>query len=321
MNADPDDRRAKGPTLPCGHEVLDANQVHYCSYVSIGALEALGQPFAADPEQIRDPFVEDETLFVTVHQLAEIALGQAARAFRRAQADLAAPLDDPTFAEGVLQTRRGTLFLKASLGAFQPLQTLRHFGLFRDRLAPASGAESLNMRRIELLVALRADTPYVEERGTAYTYREFLDRAPGPGPNDPRTRWWTDELSALAEQPSIWQRCVSKLDERGLTIEDVYQIAHDPDDASPTAGQRPACLALRPLCNTLADFEGIYNGWRKQHVHAATQQIGDLPGTGHTSGAPYLRKVTETLHLFPGLREAAQKERTPEKPMAPSKAW
>ncbi len=319
MSADPDGGQTRGAILPCGHEVLDANQVHYCTYVSIRSLEALGHPFAEDPARVRMALIEDETLFVTVHQIAELALGQSARAFRLAQEALAADLESRDFAEGVLQARRGTLFLKSSLGAFNPLLTLRQFGVFREHLAPASGAESLNMRRIELLVALRAETPYVEERGTAYTYRAFLDRAPGPGPNDPRTRWWTDELSALAAQPSIWERLVTKLDERALTIEDVYRITHDPECGAPA--QRAACTALRPLCSVLADFETIYGSWRKQHVHTATQQIGDLPGTGHTSGAPYLRQVSETLRLFPGLREAAQRERVQAALPADSKAW
>lgn len=33
--------------LPCGHEVLDAAQIHYCEYVSLERLLALQRPNAA----------------------------------------------------------------------------------------------------------------------------------------------------------------------------------------------------------------------------------------------------------------------------------
>src|SRR5690348_5792638 len=53
------------PTLPCGHEVSDAEQVHYCSYLRLPELLAL-QP---RPEALRH---HDELLFIITHQAFEL---------------------------------------------------------------------------------------------------------------------------------------------------------------------------------------------------------------------------------------------------------
>lgn len=299
-------------TLACGHEVLRADQIHYCTYISLKGLERIVRPFADEVNHARDPLAFGEELFVAAHQASEIAFGQVVRSLLAARARLDEHWKSDGFRCGGTYAQRGANWFKVAVSVFQPLNTLDDFGLFRKQLAPASGAESINFRRIELIAALREESPYVSERGELYTYRALLDRGPGLGPNDPKTRWWTDELTELARVPTLWERFLALCERYELTLDELFRIfyenevqEHDEKDDAKLL----ICHALKPLCKALLDLEDAYHQWRMHHIGMALRQIGKLPGTGHTSGVPYLQEVSKLVVLFPGLKDASQKYR------------
>lgn len=291
--------------LPCGHEVLDAAQVHYCDYISLAALERLTKPFAANDTRAREPHAPDEGLFVVVHQVSELAFGQATEALLEAISLLDSPLNSPEFKRGVGLVNRAVKWIEVASNAMATLKTMTQFQDFRGLLAPASGAESLNVRRIEILAALRGDAPYVTERDRAYTYREFLDRAPGPGSNEPKTRWWTSDLDTLHANPSLLDRLQQLLAREALTLDDVYRITFEAErDALRAEEDRvhlERCRALYELCDHLYAFEDAYRRWRSSHHGLTVAHVGQSPGTGHTTGAPYLRSVGQKVEFFPEL--------------------
>lgn len=300
-------------TLPCGHEVLDANQVHYCDYISLGVLEKLGRPFAAHEARARSPHAHDETLFVVVHQVCELAFGQATDALLTAIKLLDTPLDSPEFKRGTALVSRATKWIETASSAMTTLKTMTQFQDFRGFLAPASGAESINVRRVEILAGLRAETPYVTEREQPYTYREFLDRTPGPGPNEPKTRWWTADLDTLLAHPTLLDRLQSLLAREQLSLSNVYRISFEAEYGAISCDEDDVrvepCQKLYALCSALYALEEAYRHWRSSHHGLTVAHVGQSAGTGHTTGAPYLRSVGQTVVLFPELTRLHQQYR------------
>lgn len=304
---------AKRALLRCGHEVLAADQVHYCDYISLEALEQLGQPFAANTLRTRPPIAHDETLFIAVHQVCELAFGQASDALLEAIYLLDSPLESPDFKRGTLLVCRAVKWIETASAAMSTLKTMTQFQAFRSFLAPASGAESLNVRRVEILAALRADTPYVVERDRPYAYREFLDRSPGSGPNEPKTRWWTTDLDTLLAHPSLLNRLQLLLTREQLTLDDVIRIPFANErnalDSDHDRALLERCQQLNELCEALHSLEEAYRRWRNSHHGLTVAHVGLSAGTGHTTGAPYLRSVGQTVQFFPELARVRQQYR------------
>ena len=53
-------------------------------------------------------------------------------------------------------------------------------------------------------------------------------------------------------------------------------------------------------CETLVDVEDRFQTWRFRHLKTVERIIGSKPGTGGSSGVPFLRKALE-LTFFPEL--------------------
>ena len=300
--------------LPCGHEVLKADQAHYCTYVSVDALEKLRQPFAGTPTAERIPHTHNEELFVACHQASEIAFGHAVIALQLTTHSLRPEVALSQFVLAKRLLGRSIAWVNVATEVMFPLRTMADFKGFRDSLAPASGAESLNVRRLEILAGVRENTPYVVERGVPYTYREYLDRRPKDGDNDPKTRWWTEELTQLLQQPSLQQRLHEQIGLQGLDLEtaceglyplplEVPTVKKEEDEERLSPREK-----LRELCRGAYIFEMAYLNWRMHHSITAAREIGTTPGTGHTSGMTYLHDVRRRLRIFPGLSEAIARQ-------------
>jgi|GEM_PF-533599 len=319
MTADNDGWR---PTcLPCGHEVFDPSQVHYCGYISLDALLSLADPYASDPERHRPSIHPDERQFVVVHQMREIAFAHWFEELRRV-VDLLDPAS-PDLVQAVdLLVHRVNGWVKLATAATAPLHSMRpdDFARFRSRLAPASGMESAAFRRIELLSGIRPDVPFelpVPGGGPPVraTYRDLLDRPPGPTEREFKTRLWISPgFDELAAGHTLASRFAALLAPEGFDAEGLYRWYDDfarpvwlergePVPDNDTDLRR---LRLKKLADALLRYEEEVRYHRQGHLDLAKKQVEDKPGTGCTAGIPYLRAVVEQSVFFPDLRKVKE---------------
>ena len=57
---------------------------------------------------------------------------------------------------------------------------------------------------------------------------------------------------------------------------------------------------LYELAEKLVDIEDAFQSWRFKHMYTVQRIIGNRPGTGGSSGVPFLKKAIETS-FFPEL--------------------
>ncbi len=305
------DHSSDSTILPCGHEVLHKDQVHYCDYISLNALSGLFVPFAGTAKE-RAFLHPDEHQFLLIHQAIECMFAQAYFDLKRTVGFV----QEDEIAQADHALHRTIEWMKAIPKFMSVLKTMRpeDFAVFRMQLAPASGAESIMYRRLEILCGLKPDSPFVREcehdasgnvllQERLYTYRAFLDRNLGEGEFEPKTRWWTEELTQLAECPSLASTFKDFLARQRMTYADLYaqvlamkEPAPDPEQ---TSGVAPVVRPLAQFLNRLFELELIFRSFRSGHSAVAKSQIGTKPGTGHTSGYPYLRSVHDTAKFFP----------------------
>jgi len=283
--------------LPCGHEVLDPDQSHYCTYLSLRSLERHMEPCAvAGPA--RTVMHADEQQFITVHLQCELAFAQMQFDLRRAIAAVRSSAY-PDAVAALDRIKVWTKLLSRLLGVFHTMHP-DDFNAFVLALKPASGAESVNVRKVELLSGLKPDSPFVRFGAHILTYRQTLDRDPEPGDGKPKARWWTEELTQLAREDSLYEVFMATLAHAGLSVAALYE--RDGTDSQ-----------LRRLADSLYGYELAFLAFRRMHVQIARHQLGIRKGTGHTDGVPFLRAIYETARFFPQLtayKEQKKKEQT-----------
>jgi tryptophan 2,3-dioxygenase len=264
------------PMLSCGHEVSDANQVHYCSYLRVPELTSL-QPADAQLKH------HDELLFIITHQAFELWFKQILHELKAAIGWLEA--DNVGYATWLM--RRVTQIVRLLIEQIHIVETMapQDFFAFRAALSPASGTESLQYREIEIRSGLR-DTA---------KYRPALEAAPGPaGSESPQTRVLTDRLSAAWEQPSLHDAFLDLLERRKVAVEQVY---------APLDRSRHHDLFL--LAETLLEYDELFNLWRTHHRTMVERALSEATkGTGHTTGVRYLDRTLAYPHFFPELWDA-----------------
>ncbi|MFT5289963.1 MAG: tryptophan 2,3-dioxygenase [Planctomycetota bacterium] len=130
--------------------------VNYWEYIRVEELLGLQSGLAEDEAEIDN----DEVLFITVHQVFElwfklirrelVSLREAFRQERVAEQELSG---------GVRAIRRICTLLRRCADHFEVMETLttRDYLGFRDKLMPASGFQSAQLRQIEILLGLGAD--------------------------------------------------------------------------------------------------------------------------------------------------------------------
>jgi tryptophan 2,3-dioxygenase len=244
-------------------------RLSYGTYLKIPELLELQQP-------ISDPPAHDELLFIVVHQVYELWFKE-----------ILFELDGVRDALAADKLRRAHHFLKrihtiltvaieqiAVLESMSPPDFLE----FRNRLAPASGFQSVQFREIEFVSGLK-DPSYLERLAQDHAAQTALQRR-------------------LAE-PSLWDAFCSALDARSL-----------PMPAGDEGGRRETLLKIIrgrdslgeefDLCEALLGYDELLSLWRQRHVLMVERQIGSKTGTGGSTGASYLR-TTLDKRFFPEL--------------------
>jgi tryptophan 2,3-dioxygenase len=153
--------------------------------------------------------------------------------------------------------------------------TPQDFLEFRQRLAPASGFQSVQFRELEFLSGAK-DAGYLKR------FRGLTEQE-------------EQSLARRLEEPSLWDGFVHVLAEAGLdTSSDeaitasLRAVAHD----------RSSYADIWGLAEALLQHDELASAWRGRHVVMVERMIGGRTGTGGSTGATYLRSRLD-LKYYP----------------------
>jgi tryptophan 2,3-dioxygenase len=218
-----------------------------------------------------DPPAHDELLFITIHQVYELWFKQLlheAEAVRDALIGTSADSGgrDLWFARHLLT--RMHVIERTLVQQVDVLETMtpQDFLEFRQRLAPASGFQSVQFRELEFLSGAK-DAGYLERfKGITEAEEARLDRR-------------------LAE-PSLWDGFLHVLAQAGLDTSSDEAVTASVRTA---AHDRSSFADVWGLAEALVQHDELAAAWRARHVVMVERMIGAKTGTGGSSGADYLR--------------------------------
>ncbi|WP_166133301.1 tryptophan 2,3-dioxygenase [Nocardioides ochotonae] len=232
-------------------------QLTYGSYLRL--------PQLLDAQHLEsDPPAHDELLFITIHQVYELW-------FKQLLHELGAARDAMSAGRGWWARHllhRVHVIERVLVQQVDVLETMtpQDFLEFRQRLAPASGFQSVQFRELEFLSGAQ-DPAYLERfRGLSAEEEERLARR-------------------LAE-PTLWDAFLDVLRAQGLDTG---------TDEAVTASLRTAYhdraryAEVWSLAEALLQHDELAAAWRARHVVMVERMIGARSGTGGSSGATYLR--------------------------------
>ena len=152
--------------------------MNYWEYIRVEELLALQGGFDNDEGKVSN----DETLFIVVHQIYELWFKLVLRELETLRAIFRKnPVPDVDLARAVRSCRRVIAIFEQAIAHFKLMETLttRDYLEFRDRLIPASGFQSAQLREIEILMGLE-DSQRIG-LGREGSYKEALKAADGSG--------------------------------------------------------------------------------------------------------------------------------------------
>src|SRR4051794_26168716 len=261
-----------------GHRMTDT----FVSFGEQGAQLTYGSylrlPQLLDSQHLEsDPPAHDELLFITIHQVYELWFKQLLHevgAARDAMSGAGGP-NRLWWAQHLLT--RVHVIERTLVQQVDVLETMtpQDFLEFRQRLAPASGFQSVQYRELEFLSGAK-DPRYVD-----------------------RFRGLTSEeearLARRLEEPSLWDGFVHVLGEAGL---DTSSEAAITDSLRAVANDRSSYADIWGLAESLLQHDELAAAWRGRHVVMVERMIGGRTGTGGSTGATYLRSRLD-LKYYP----------------------
>ncbi len=256
--------------------VLEDPPLTYTSYLMVNELIDLQRPLS-------EPAHHDELLFIQIHQVYELWFKQLLHEVDAAVASLRA---DHVLPVHKILKRVTTIHdvLTAQLAVLETM-TQQDFGVFRERLNPASGFQSYQFRELEYVSGAK------DRR-----YLPFHKKNPKA----------LERLEARLEAPTLWDEFCRLLHRRGF---DVADATPEPDsNDSERLLEALATIYLNNeehydlylVCESMVDYDERFQLWRFGHVKMVERTIGILRGTGGSSGAGYLR-TTLSKRFFPQL--------------------
>jgi tryptophan 2,3-dioxygenase len=265
-----EDEQAQESFVSFGEE---GAQLTYGSYLRL--------PQLLDSQHLEsDPPAHDELLFITIHQVYELWFKQLlheARSARDAMLGTASThrAEQLWWARHLLSRMHVVERLLVQQIDVLETMTPQDFLEFRQRLAPASGFQSVQFRELEFLSGSKDPS--------------YLSRFKGITPSEQA------RLRSALEQPTLWDGFLAVLDRAGLDISSdeattgsLRTVAHD----------RPAHAEIWALAEALLQHDELAAAWRARHVVMVERMIGSKSGTGGSSGAQYLRSRLD-LRYYP----------------------
>jgi tryptophan 2,3-dioxygenase len=215
-------------------------------------------------------------LFIIVHQVYELW-------FKEILFELDAVKE--TLAAGKLRSARHFLerihtILRVGIEQIPVLESMSppDFLEFRNRLAPASGFQSIQFREIEFVSG---------QKDESYLQRLAQDQ-------DAQTR-----LQRRLDEPSVWDAFCSALDQRGLPMPSDDEVRRR-ETLLAIVRDREGLGEEFDVSEALLGYDELLALWRQRHVLMVERQIGSKTGTGGSTGASYLRQTLDK-RFFPEL--------------------
>ncbi len=242
--------------------------VTYDRYLKVTELLDLQKPLSDPPEH-------DEMLFIVIHQVYELWFKLLLHELSKAHRDLAA---NDLFG-AVATVRRARTIMKTLVGQLDILETMTplSFSAFRERLATASGFQSVQFREMEFALGhKRRQVLHDHEEGSRGRAR--LEAALGE-------RSLVDAFYDFLEMRGV--RIPPELRERDVTLPAIPD-AEVQDGLLRLYRQSPDVAILLEL---MIDFDEGLQEWRYRHVKLTERTIGNKIGTGGSSGVEFLKST------------------------------
>lgn len=257
-------------SMPNPHFGEQGGRLSYGSYLHI--------PDLLQQQQLEsDPPAHDELLFIIIHQTYELWFKQLLHELLSAR--------DLMFAGETYLPRqrlhRVHVIERVLIEQIDILETMtpQDFLVFREKLAPASGFQSVQYRQLEFLSGAKDDRYFDRLDFASAEQRALLQR--------------------FFDEPSLWDGFLALLVAHGYDVSDeltrreaLLSISRD----------RAGAGALWDVVEALLEHDAHSARWRQRHVVMVERQIGAKSGTGGSSGVQYLRSRTG-MHYFPELWE------------------
>ncbi|MCW2791518.1 MAG: Tryptophan 2,3-dioxygenase apoenzyme / Tryptophan 2,3-dioxygenase holoenzyme [Nocardioides sp.] len=236
-------------------------QLTYGSYLRL--------PQLLDSQHLEsDPPAHDELLFITIHQVYELWFKQLLHEVGAARDAMLGGIAGRTLWWAQHLLARVHVIERVLVHQVDVLETMtpQDFLEFRQRLAPASGFQSVQFRELEFLSGAK-DPSYVERfKGLTEAERQRL-------------------AQRLAE-PTLWDAFVHALRTEGLDADTDEEISASLRTAAHDRSQHAVVWAL---AEALLQHDELAASWRARHVVMVERMIGSKSGTGGSSGSQYLR--------------------------------
>jgi tryptophan 2,3-dioxygenase len=231
--------------------------------------------------------LDDEMLFIIIHQTKELWLKQMIRELHLAQSDIRNDALIPAY-KALARVSRIQAVMTLSWDVLSTM-TPSDYTRFRHVLGPSSGFQSDQFRTVEFMLGLK-DANHLK----------FQDDRP-------------EARAAMVEaltSPSIWDVTIIALARAGIDVP-LNQLERDwaqPHVFSPEveAGflqvyrDTERYWELYQLAEKLVDLDDAMATWRHKHALTVERIIGGKRGTGGTAGVSYLTS-TITKRAFPEL--------------------
>lgn len=174
----------------------------YWDYIKVEQLLHLQSGLDDDEKSLSN----DEVLFITVHQIDELWFKLILRELVMVRACFdRSPVPEQTLASAVRGIRRTSMLLRNVAQHFELMEsmTTRDYLAFRDKLSPASGFQSAQMREIETVMGL--NTSHRVPMGHENSYLDALRDADGkPSPALERVQARIAEPHTLKQVIDEW---------------------------------------------------------------------------------------------------------------------
>lgn len=249
-------------------------QLTYGSYLRL--------PQLLDSQHLEsEPPAHDELLFITIHQVYELWFKQLLHEVSAARDAMLGGVEDGRLWWAQHLLTRVHVIERVLVQQVDVLETMtpQDFLEFRQRLAPASGFQSVQFRELEFLSG--AKDPAYLRRFRGLTEQE-------------ETR-----LAARLEEPSLWDALLAVLRSFGLAADTDAEISASLRSA---AHDRDRYAVVWALAEALLQHDELAGHWRARHVVMVERMIGAKSGTGGSTGAAYLRSRLP-LQYYPLLWE------------------
>jgi tryptophan 2,3-dioxygenase len=258
---------------------------NFVSFGEEGALLTYGSylrlPQLLDAQHLEsDPAAHDELLFITIHQVYELWFQQLLHEVEAVRDALLSTPDEQAGEEGPGDRlwwarhlmNRVHVIERVLVQQVDVLETMtpQDFLEFRQRLAPASGFQSVQFRELEFISGAK-------DEGFLRRFKGLTDAE-------------KVSLRRRLDEPSLWEAFIGLLASRGLEVDDdealtasLRRVAHD----------RTSYGDLWAMAEALILHDELAAAWRARHVVMVERMIGSKTGTGGSTGAAYLRSRLE----------------------------